>query len=98
MLRADGWPSHRVAVALGDISRVADALGRPAQGAAVRTAFEQRIRSIAERAARANTRPRVVSLEWIDPLMIGGTWMPELIELAGGVAVGAVAGAPAPTI
>jgi iron complex transport system substrate-binding protein len=40
----------------------------------------------------------VVSLEWIDPLMIGGTWMPELIELAGGQPVGATAGAPAPTI
>ncbi|HEX8109274.1 MAG TPA: BtuF-related (seleno)protein, partial [Kofleriaceae bacterium] len=35
---------------------------------------------------------------WIDPLMIGGTWMPELIELAGGQAAGATAGAPAPTI
>jgi iron complex transport system substrate-binding protein len=39
-----------------------------------------------------------VSLEWIDPLMLGGTWMPELIELAGGVAVGASAGQPAPTV
>ncbi len=83
---------------LGDIGRVAAALGRPAQGQAVRSALEQRIRSIAERAERASTRPRVVSLEWIDPLMIGGTWMPELIELAGGEAVGATAGAPAPTI
>lgn len=43
-------------------------------------------------------RPRVVSIEWLDPLMLGGTWMPELIELAGGLAVGASAGAPAPTI
>ena len=30
--------------------------------------------------------------------MLGGTWMPELIELAGGTAVGARAGEPAPTI
>ena len=64
----------------------------------MRLALEARFRSIADRAARAVTRPRVVSLEWIDPLMIGGTWMPELIELAGGEAVGATAGAPAPTI
>ena len=40
----------------------------------------------------------MVTLEWIDPLMIGGTWMPELVELAGGIAIGAIAGAPAPTI
>jgi iron complex transport system substrate-binding protein len=83
---------------LGDIERVADVLEQREQGTMVRAGMERRMRSIAERAARANGRPRVVSLEWIDPLMIGGTWMPELIELAGGAAVGAVAGSPAPTI
>jgi iron complex transport system substrate-binding protein len=30
--------------------------------------------------------------------MLGGTWMPELIELAGGIAAGAEAGHPAPTV
>jgi iron complex transport system substrate-binding protein len=83
---------------LGDVERVAEALGHRERGATVRAELERRIRSIAERAARATVRPRVVSLEWIDPLMIGGTWMPELIELAGGAAAGAIAGAPAPTI
>jgi iron complex transport system substrate-binding protein len=29
--------------------------------------------------------PRVVFLEWIDPLFCGGHWNPELVELAGGV-------------
>jgi len=86
----------RLADVLGDIERVAAAIGRDQRGAAVREELEQRIRAIAARAAP--TRPRVVSLEWIDPLMLGGTWMPELIELAGGIAVGAEAGAPAPTI
>jgi iron complex transport system substrate-binding protein len=83
---------------LGDIERVAAALGRRDQGAAVRARLGRRIQAIAERAAAAPARPRVISLEWIDPLMIGGTWMPELIELAGGAPIGAAAGAPAPTI
>jgi iron complex transport system substrate-binding protein len=83
---------------LGDIERVAAALGRRDQGAAVRADLARRIQAIAERAAAARARPRVISLEWIDPLMIGGTWMPELIELAGGEPIGATAGAPAPTI
>jgi iron complex transport system substrate-binding protein len=88
----------RLADVLGDVTRVADAIGRSEQGAVVRAELERRIREIAERATRAHTRPRVVSLEWIDPLMLGGTWMPELIELAGGIAAGATAGAPAPTV
>jgi iron complex transport system substrate-binding protein len=83
---------------LADVERVAAAIGREPDGAALRTALTQRIRAIADRAAPASSRPRVVSLEWIDPLMLGGTWMPELIELAGGVAVGASAGQPAPTL
>src|SRR5262245_44381340 len=83
---------------LGDVERVARALGRADAGAAARRVLEQRIDAIAARAERLPSRPRVVSLEWIDPLMIGGTWMPELIELAGGRVAGATAGAPAPTI
>lgn len=90
----------RLGDVLDDVERVARALGRAAAGAAVRGELERRIREIEGRAVEAagGTRPRVVSLEWIDPLMIGGTWMPELIELAGGRAAGATAGAPAPTI
>ena len=88
----------RLGDVLGDVERVAAALDRVDRGVAVRAALEQRIREITERATAASTRSRVVTLEWIDPLMIGGTWMPELVELAGGVAVGATAGAPAPTI
>jgi len=90
----------RLGDVLDDVERVARALGRAADGAAVRGALDQRIREIEGRAAAAASkgRPRVLSIEWLDPLMIGGTWMPELIELAGGRAVGAEAGAPAPTI
>jgi iron complex transport system substrate-binding protein len=40
----------------------------------------------------------VVSVEWLEPLMLGGTWMPELIEIAGGEALGVTAGGPAPTV
>lgn len=87
----------RLADVLGDVERVAEALGCADRGAAVRAELEQRIAVIARRAA-TTSRPRVVSLEWIDPMMIGGTWMPELIELAGGQPCGATPGAPAPTI
>ncbi len=88
----------RLADVLGDLERVAEGLGCPERGRAARADLERRIAAIAARAATAPTRPRVVSLEWMEPLMIGGTWMPELVELAGGTPVGAEAGAPAPTL
>jgi len=81
---------------MGDIERVGAAIGR--DGSPVRRALEARVQAIAARAAGAHHRPRVVTLEWIEPMMIGGTWMPELVELAGGDAIGARAGEPAPTI
>lgn len=83
---------------LGDVERVAAAIGQAARGTDVRAALAARIDAIAARGAAAAARPRVVTLEWIEPLMIGGTWMPELVALAGGEPVGAVAGAPAPTV
>jgi iron complex transport system substrate-binding protein len=88
----------RLSHVLDDIERVAASLGLIERGAALRIDLERRIADIARRAAQVTSRPRVVSLEWLDPLMLGGTWMPELIELAGGQALEATAGAPAPTI
>lgn len=87
---------------LADIERVAAVIAVPERGRAVRAELQARIDGIAARARAAvaalGRRPRVVSIEWLDPLMLGGTWMPELIELAGGQAVGARAGEAAPTV
>lgn len=88
----------RLGDVLDDVGRVAAALGRVERGARVRAELERRVRDIAARAAAVTARPRVASLEWIEPIMLGGTWMPELIELAGGCSVGAAPGAPAPTV
>jgi iron complex transport system substrate-binding protein len=38
--------------------------------------------------------PRVVSVEWLDPLYLAGHWVPELVAAAGGTEVGAVRGEP----
>ena len=37
-----------------------------------------------ERAVEDAARPRVAALEWLDPIYIGGHWVPQMIELAGG--------------
>jgi iron complex transport system substrate-binding protein len=61
-------------------------------------ALQRRVSAIASRAAAASTRPSVLAIEWIDPVMIGGLWMPELIELAGGRPLCAQAGERARTL
>ena len=47
--------------------------------------LQERIDAVAERASQASSKPRVLHLEWVDPLMCGGHWVPEMVELAGGV-------------
>jgi len=81
-----------------DVERVGVALGRAEAGRQARAELERRVGAIAERARQAHTFPRVATIEWLEPLMLGGTWMPDLIALAGAEALGVEAGAPAKTL
>ena len=67
-----------------DIARVAAALDAETEGAALIEALRARIAAIAERARGAGSTPSLAAIEWIDPLMAAGNWMPELVQLAGG--------------
>ena len=67
-----------------DISRVAAALGAGADGDRLRAQLEGRVAAIARKTAVLGRRPRVAVVEWIEPLMAAGNWMPELVALAGG--------------
>lgn len=67
-----------------DIRRVAEALGAPARGENLVADLSQRMAAIAARAAALEARPSVASIEWIEPLMAAGNWMPELVAMAGG--------------
>ncbi len=70
---------------LDTIRLVGLATGREAAADRVLAGLRGRIASIRERAEQAQTRPRTVLLEWIEPLFGGGHWDPELVEIAGGV-------------
>jgi iron complex transport system substrate-binding protein len=79
-----------------DIERVAEALGVPDRGTALIVKLRSRIDAIATRAQTLRHRPAVACIEWIDPLMAGGNWVPELVELAGGANLFGEAGKHSP--
>ncbi len=81
-----------------DIARVADALGRAAEGAKVVSDLQARVSAITTRSSARGERPRVVAIEWLDPVMLGGMWMPELIERGGGIPLVTRPGDHAPTL
>jgi iron complex transport system substrate-binding protein len=70
---------------LDDIGRLAMAAGAVAAGEALRHDLEERLARI-DAAVRASSqaRPRVLALEWLDPPFVGGHWIPEMVERAGG--------------
>jgi iron complex transport system substrate-binding protein len=78
-----------------DIQRVADAVGLPERGAALVGVMQRRIDEIAKAASHL-PKPRVATIEWIDPLMSAGNWMPELVEIASGVNLFGQAGQHSP--
>ncbi len=67
-----------------DIERVATALGAAEHGKQIVRELTERVSEIAERTLRIRSRPRVACIEWIDPLMAAGNWIPEMVRLAGG--------------
>jgi iron complex transport system substrate-binding protein len=79
-----------------DIGRVADGLSVPARGAALVAKLRERVAAIADRARALADRPTVACLEWLDPLMAAGNWVPEMVDLAGGVNLFGVAGRHSP--
>ncbi len=70
---------------LEDIRRVGRATGAEETAETITSRLQERIDAVAERASQASSKPRVLHLEWVDPLMCGGHWVPEMVELAGGV-------------
>ncbi len=88
------WSSHdctivslrpdNLADIFSDILQVARALGRDQDGARLVGRLKGRIEAIARRTEDVEQRPGVALIEWCEPLMAGGNWMPELVTLAGG--------------
>ncbi|MCA9070105.1 MAG: cobalamin-binding protein [Planctomycetaceae bacterium] len=67
-----------------DIRAVANAVGVPGRAEALIADSQKRLSDISDQVAQLTTRPRVACLEWIDPLMAAGNWVPELVQIAGG--------------
>ena len=74
---------HTLGESLGDVRTIAEATGRRDAGVALVARSAGRVDRV-RLAVRRARRPRVVALEWLDPVFIAGHWTPQLIELAGG--------------
>jgi iron complex transport system substrate-binding protein len=67
-----------------DLATVADAVGERERGQALVAALQAQLAALHASVAGVARRPTVACIEWVDPLMAAGNWMPTLVELAGG--------------
>ena len=76
---------HCLSDILDDIRRVGQVAERQSAAAKLVEGLRQRIEIVGHR--EPDYRPRVVCLEWFEPLYSAGHWAPEMVALAGGIDV-----------
>jgi len=85
---------HNLADVWDDIRRVGAATGTEVAANAVAEKLSAEVEAIRTATNSLSARPRVASIEWLDPLFNAGHWVPEMVECAGGIDVLAQAGQP----
>ncbi len=81
-----------------DIRTVGKALGCVGKADALLGALFERVNTIVAETIMVPQPPRVAVVEWVEPFMLAGNWVPELIQLAGGSDDLCQPGEPAPTV
>ena len=74
----------RLADIMENVRLVGQATQRTAMAEGLASRLEFRIGDVGRRLASVEERPRALCLEWLDPLMAGGHWIPEMVALARG--------------
>ncbi|MGZ4492517.1 MAG: cobalamin-binding protein [Nocardioidaceae bacterium] len=83
---------HTLDEVLASVDTLGKATGREHPAAALVASLRARLDAVVRRTA-GRPRPRALVLEWTDPPFAPGHWVPEMVDLAGGVSVLGTAGA-----
>ena len=67
-----------------NIMEVAKKINKVSQGRKLVSSLQKRIENVRSMNLRKETKPKVLCIEWIDPLYTAGHWVPQMVELAGG--------------
>jgi len=81
-----------------DIATVAKALDVRAAGGELIENLQERVDIIRHKLKYVESRPTVACIEWLEPLMVSGNWIPELVGIAGGNSLLAEAGKHSPFV
>lgn len=81
-----------------DIITTASALDAAEQGNQLVEELQERIDIIRHKLKFIENKPTVACIEWLEPMMLSGNWIPELVNIAGGTSILAEAGKHSPYV
>jgi iron complex transport system substrate-binding protein len=81
-----------------DIATVASALGVEEAGVSLLEELQERTDIIRHKLKFMENKPTVACIEWLEPMMLSGNWVPELVSIAGGVSILTEAGKHSPYV
>ena len=70
-----------------EIEMLGEAAGHADRARRLAVELRGRVERVRQSPVQTVRRPKVLCLEWLDPLFQGGHWVPEMVEIAGGEAV-----------
>jgi iron complex transport system substrate-binding protein len=70
---------------IADIRRLGDAAHAHEEAEELIAELGHRLDAVSAAVADADDHPTVLALEWLDPAYVGGHWVPQMIEHAGGI-------------
>ena len=74
---------HSVIEILEGVTEFAKIIDTEENGKKIKKELEQRVERIKSR--KKEVAPRVVAIEWVNPFFTAGHWVPEMIEISGGI-------------
>jgi len=74
---------HNINEIFDGVIELSKLIGKENEGRNLRESLEKRIKKTKEK--KISNRPRVLAIEWVDPLFTSGHWVPEMIDMAGGI-------------
>lgn len=75
---------HSITDVFAAVDRIGAATGRESRAETLVDDLRAHVERVRERVAGRERRPRVAVLDWMDPVMVAGHWIPEMVEVAGG--------------
>ncbi|AMR31338.1 cobalamin-binding protein [Mucilaginibacter sp. PAMC 26640] len=81
-----------------NIATVAKAIDATPAGEQLIEDLEERVDIIRHKLKFIEDKPKVACIEWLEPMMLSGNWVPELVSIAGGVSILTQAGSHSPYV